>query len=336
MDEDFEVKKDNFLVKIEKIRTSTEQEALQKKALRLHIKSQVVFSGMVLTSLLAAFSIWFDIHWYIWVGLLALALFLYQISKKLAFTSAIINKDQDRRFIMESIRAAEDIDELNFAGWFQYFQEMKVITDFDQRISDKTAVKEINRMRKVFSKVSSFENRLKEEKSEIQLKETSIQKNAGHADFFDASALVKIYVNEDGYEKVRNYFNESSTKYTTPFCFYEALSVLKGKRGKELTNKEYLDSSARLTAWYAASSFQIKDLNFTEPELIKKACAIVEKDEKLDLSDAFQILSVKEGYYSRNCNDSQTLLITADKRLAKVAKSEGLRVWSVLEENIAG
>ena len=188
MDEDFEVKKDNFLVKIEKIRTSTEQEALQKKALRLHIKSQVVFSGMVLTSLLAAFGIWFDIHWYIWVGLLALALFFYRISKKLAFTSAIINKDQDRRFIMESIRAAEDIDELNFAGWFQYFQEMKVITDFDQRISDKTAVKEVNRMRKVFSKLSSFENRLKEEKPEIQLKEISIQKNAGHADFWGSNA----------------------------------------------------------------------------------------------------------------------------------------------------
>lgn len=52
----------------------------------------------------------------------------------------------------------------------------------------------------------------------------------------------------------------------------------------------------------------------------------------LDLSDAFQIHSVKEGFFSNMCGDSKTYLVTADKKLAKAARAEELRVWSVLEE----
>jgi len=53
---------------------------------------------------------------------------------------------------------------------------------------------------------------------------------------------------------------------------------------------------------------------------------------QLDLSDAFQILSVKEGFFSRSCGDSQAILVTADRELAKAARVEGLSVWSVLDE----
>jgi hypothetical protein len=53
---------------------------------------------------------------------------------------------------------------------------------------------------------------------------------------------------------------------------------------------------------------------------------------QLDLSDAFQILSVKIGFAAHLSGGSQTILVTADKKLAKAARAEGLRVWSVLEE----
>jgi hypothetical protein len=49
----------------------------------------------------------------------------------------------------------------------------------------------------------------------------------------------------------------------------------------------------------------------------------------LDLSDAFQIMSVKRGYFSSLTNDSATVLVTADNSLAQAARSEGLRVWNV-------
>lgn len=53
----------------------------------------------------------------------------------------------------------------------------------------------------------------------------------------------------------------------------------------------------------------------------------------LDLSDAIQIISVKEGYFSHLVNDSKTVLVTADKALAAAARAEGLRVWSAMEES---
>ena len=154
------------------------------------------------------------------------------------------------------------------------------------------------------------------------------------ADCFDASALVKVYLVETRSEVVRQYFNARSTKYTTPFCFYEAMNILKSKwkhRG-QLTKEQYLDAAFRLTAWYGASSARIKDLNFTEPTTFSSAKAIAERTG-LDLSDAFQILSVKSGYFSVLVNESSTVLVTADKELAVAAESEGLHAWSVTEED---
>ena len=54
----------------------------------------------------------------------------------------------------------------------------------------------------------------------------------------------------------------------------------------------------------------------------------------LDLSDAFQILSVKEGFFSGLSGGSRTILVTADEALAKAARQEGLRVWNFLKEPV--
>jgi hypothetical protein len=77
-----------------------------------------------------------------------------------------------------------------------------------------------------------------------------MNRRAARADFFDASALGKIYSQEPCSEIARQYFNSRPMKYTTPFCFYEAMNVLKGKwkyKG-QLTLDEYLDAAFRLTA----------------------------------------------------------------------------------------
>jgi hypothetical protein len=50
------------------------------------------------------------------------------------------------------------------------------------------------------------------------------------------------------------------------------------------------------------------------------------------MSDAFQILSVKEGYFSGLVGDSSTVLVTADEGLAKVARIEGVKSWYCLGE----
>jgi len=63
----------------------------------------------------------------------------------------------------------------------------------------------------------------------------------------------------------------------------------------------------------------------------RPAIKLAEKTS-LDLSDAFQILSVREGFCSPSVRDSKTVLVTADSKLAAAVRSEDLRVWCVLEE----
>jgi len=150
------------------------------------------------------------------------------------------------------------------------------------------------------------------------------------ADFFDASALVKVFSDEPKSIAVREYWQSRATKYTTPFCFYEAMNVLKSKwRYKgQITLQNYLEAAFQLTAWYGASSSRITDLDFTNPLTFSETRALAERSG-LDLSDAFQIMSVKQGYFSVLVNDSATVLVTADNALGVVARQEGLRVWNV-------
>lgn len=154
---------------------------------------------------------------------------------------------------------------------------------------------------------------------------------AGRADFFDASALVKVFSNEPRSDIVREYFHSRPTKYTTPFCFYEALNVLKGKwkYKNSLTEDQYLDATFRLTAWFGASTRRIKDLDFIDSRVFSDAKRIAQR-HSIDLSDAFQILSVKMGYFSVLVNDSTTVLVTADNGLAQAAKAEHLKVWNIM------
>jgi predicted nucleic acid-binding protein len=153
--------------------------------------------------------------------------------------------------------------------------------------------------------------------------------------FFDASALVKRYLNEPKSEAVKKFWDNSTTKYTSTFCYYEALSILKGKRKLQidpLSQAEYLKAAFDLTAWYCASKQRIIELDFTDRETYDLVNKLSEKTG-LDLSDAFQIVCIKSGCFSKLIGNSSPLLITADRELGDVARSEGVRVWKVLDED---
>lgn len=156
------------------------------------------------------------------------------------------------------------------------------------------------------------------------------------ANFFDASALVKVYCPEHDGRLVRDYFlSRSPTRYTTPFCFYEALNVLKSKwkfQG-QITEAQYHSVASDLTIWYSRSraTRTIKDVDITEIETLREVRGMAEK-HSLDFSDALQIVSVKSGPFSNMANRSKTILVTADRGLAAAARIEGLRVWNVLDE----
>lgn len=156
------------------------------------------------------------------------------------------------------------------------------------------------------------------------------------ANCFDASALVKVFSDEELSDVIREFFsNQAPTRYTTPFCFYEALSVLKVKwlYRNEIDESAYRKSAFRLTAWYAKTLTSTKDINFYDPIVFHRVQSLVEK-YAIDFSDAFQIESVKSGYFSHLADESRTLLVTADKRLSEVAKEEGIKVWYFLTDPI--
>lgn len=149
------------------------------------------------------------------------------------------------------------------------------------------------------------------------------------ANCLDASALVKVFSDEESSDIIREFFNNNApTRYTTPFCFYEALSVLKVKwlYRKVIDESVYRDSAFRLTAWYSRSLTSTKDIDFHDPLVFHRVRSLAEK-YSIDLSDAFQIVSVKFGYFSHLIEESTTLLVTADKRLSAVARAEGIKVW---------
>jgi hypothetical protein len=93
------------------------------------------------------------------------------------------------------------------------------------------------------------------------------------------------------------------------------------------------DKSATLDlcAWYGAVSANIPQLNFPSPKVFFAAQRTAEK-HKIYLSDAFQIHTLKEGFFSRMSGDSRTILVSADRNLVKAARAEALRVWNVLDE----
>ena len=156
---------------------------------------------------------------------------------------------------------------------------------------------------------------------------------AARGNCFDASALLKLYVKEDGSDALRTYWNSEPSKFTTSLCFYEALTLIKvcHFHRKTLDVAAYKKSTLDLCSWYGAVSQNIPELNFLSPEVFFAAQRTAER-HNIDLSDAFQILTVKEGFFANLSGDSSTILVSADRDLVKAARAEGLRVWSILDE----
>jgi predicted nucleic acid-binding protein len=88
--------------------------------------------------------------------------------------------------------------------------------------------------------------------------------SATRAICLDASALVKMYVDEAGSEKVREFVAAEARLYTTPLCFYEALNVLKNKYSrKEITRDQYDSATSNLVAWFVLVLRQKKGYGFS-------------------------------------------------------------------------
>ena len=115
---------------------------------------------------------------------------------------------------------------------------------------------------------------------------------------------------------------------------YETLRILKRHMLKgTLARVDYFKHATHLVSYFRAAQSQMQDLDFTDMEVFNDVKELAE-DSGLDLSDAFQVLTLQAGYFSVLVGGSQTLLVTADEALAAAARKRGLQVWDCVRETM--
>lgn len=157
------------------------------------------------------------------------------------------------------------------------------------------------------------------------------------AHYLDASALVKLVADdrneEPGRKALREYYRQHAGFLATSHCVSEALNVLKVKHmyRHELSQEEYVDTIKRFITRVIGGKLEIDELPILSPKLLREAEILITK-HGLDFIDCAQIVTVKHGRFSVLVGDSKSVLITADQKLARVARKEGVRVWECTSE----
>lgn len=165
--------------------------------------------------------------------------------------------------------------------------------------------------------------------------------------YLDASALVKLVADdrdeEPGREAVREYYHSNANMKATPYCVAETLSVFKRKYlTKKISRKEYKNYVKAFLERVIGANLSIEEPQSLEHigtgapilatlGLLSEAERLLDKYD-LDFVDCVQIVEILHGRYSHLCGDCQSILITADRDLAEVARAEGAKVWECTSE----
>ena len=152
--------------------------------------------------------------------------------------------------------------------------------------------------------------------------------------YLDASAIVKLLVEEDGSLALRNYVEQHAVFCTTSICFAETLGVLKSKflRVKSFDQEQYLSACEDLMGLLRDENLVIDDVGISTRVVFDEVEDLTKKHAKVDISDTYQLVTLKRGKFSKYSGESSPILITADERLADAARAEGMRVWDCLRE----
>src|SRR5215510_7254771 len=148
--------------------------------------------------------------------------------------------------------------------------------------------------------------------------------------YLDASAIVKPSLPKKEVTGYKSISVRSQNFYATSLCFAEALGALKVKRfyRKEISDEQYFCACEELLACAADNTIEIEDVEMQDSMVFVEVENLVRKyKESIDVSDAFQIVSMKRNYFSRFTSDSNPILITGDNALAIAVRQEGIRVW---------
>jgi hypothetical protein len=107
---------------------------------------------------------------------------------------------------------------------------------------------------------------------------------------------------------------------------------VKYKYKKEISDEDYFFACDSLFK-HAGRGGKIEIENVeTRDRMVFTEVEKLARKYEIDVSDAFQIVSIRRNYFSRFTSDSKPILITADKALATAARKEGIRVWDCVNE----
>ena len=162
-----------------------------------------------------------------------------------------------------------------------------------------------------------------------------------YAKYLDASAAIKLVVDECRGAELRQFFAPRTNFVMTPFCFYEALSTLKAKwKGRkdskggkvEITDNEYHDACYLLLTYAHQKKIEITaDLDLSDP-VVRPEVERIARRHGLDISDAFQLVTLQKGPDRFFTDESQSLFISADRELVTAGRAEGIkRIWDLTD-----
>ena len=146
--------------------------------------------------------------------------------------------------------------------------------------------------------------------------------------YLDASALVKLVIDEEYSPRVRAFVfaPEQSWRVCTIYCFVEALGALKRQHAQgQLSERSYIAGSRRLVRLAKNDYIKLIEGDFPSAASFTEAEKMV-KTHGIDFLDAFQLISVK-GSWRYLASPSQPILVTADGKLSEAAEKEGLKCW---------
>ncbi len=149
---------------------------------------------------------------------------------------------------------------------------------------------------------------------------------AVYAYYLDASALVKLVVDEPGTKDIREYLDTTPNACVTLVSFIEALGVLKRKWQCKWDKPDYHYAVECLLQMMYGGKPKVDNMALAEPSTFRSVSQIAEK-HNLDVADAFQLFAILNGKYAPFTSSSKTRFICADRDLVRAARSQGIPTW---------
>ncbi len=150
--------------------------------------------------------------------------------------------------------------------------------------------------------------------------------------FFDASAIVKMVVDEPGSKKVKLLLDECLIAHTSWILLAEVLGCLKRKRLKgDITEAQYANAVFMLFGYIKRGDLDAIDIEIErgKARLTTHELEMFDHHHRfpdLDVADTLQLTVIKETFLGSYLGESQTHLVTADRELGKAAEAERIPV----------